>query len=228
MGLVSILVVASMPVLKVLLLGALGGLLATPHMGILPQDARKHLNKLVFAVFTPALVFCNLVQAVTPANIIAWWYLPVNVIITFLIGGVLGLLVVKIFKPESNLERLTIACCSAGGSILCWRDSCVQTNSYRTRRSSSICSRFTGYFRECHVTLDDPPAWWKSLTRYYHSAFRCWRGGISDFTLVLSCLSGDDHVLDNGLYLASILKRWSLKKQTHAHTKKKQQQSHGL
>ncbi|KAH7427296.1 hypothetical protein KP509_10G038100 [Ceratopteris richardii] len=114
MEFLSIFVVASVPIVKVLLLGAFGALLATPYLNILPQDARYHLNKLVFSVYTPALVFCNLAQSVSPAKIIDWWFLPVNVIMTFFIGTLLGLIVVKVLKPQPSLERITVACCSSG------------------------------------------------------------------------------------------------------------------
>lgn len=40
--------------------------------------------------------------------------MPINIGITFLIGGILGWLVVKILKPELHLEGLIIATCSTG------------------------------------------------------------------------------------------------------------------
>ena len=42
------------------------------------------------------------------------WFMPVNIVITFLLGGILGWLVVKIFRPDHNLEGLLIANSSAG------------------------------------------------------------------------------------------------------------------
>ncbi|WOL07239.1 protein PIN-LIKES 7-like [Canna indica] len=40
--------------------------------------------------------------------------MPVNVGLTFLIGGILGWIAAKILKPDRHLEALLIACCSAG------------------------------------------------------------------------------------------------------------------
>jgi len=40
--------------------------------------------------------------------------MPINIAITFLVGGVLGWIVVKILKPERHLEGLITATCSAG------------------------------------------------------------------------------------------------------------------
>lgn len=40
--------------------------------------------------------------------------MPVNIGLTFLFGGILGWIVVKILKPERHLEGLVIATCSAG------------------------------------------------------------------------------------------------------------------
>lgn len=40
--------------------------------------------------------------------------MPVNMGLTFLIGGILGWMVVKILKPPPYLEGLIVATCSAG------------------------------------------------------------------------------------------------------------------
>lgn len=40
--------------------------------------------------------------------------MPINIGLTFLFGGILGWIVVKILKPERHLEGLVIATCSAG------------------------------------------------------------------------------------------------------------------
>ncbi|XP_020084288.1 protein PIN-LIKES 5-like isoform X2 [Ananas comosus] len=69
---------------------------------------------ILFAVFGPALVFASLAKTVTLEEIISWWFMPVNIGITFLIGGILGWIVVKILRPEKYLEKIIIASCSAG------------------------------------------------------------------------------------------------------------------
>lgn len=44
MGLLDLFIAASIPVLKVLLITALGSYLALDHVNILSEDARKHIN----------------------------------------------------------------------------------------------------------------------------------------------------------------------------------------
>ncbi|KAK9129203.1 hypothetical protein Sjap_009690 [Stephania japonica] len=120
MGFFQLLEVSSMPVFEVLLVSLLGALLATKRFNLLPSDARKQINKLVFSVFTPCLMFASLAKTVTFQDIISWWFMPVNIGITFLIGGILGWVFVKILKLEPYLEGLVIASCSAGnlGNLL--------------------------------------------------------------------------------------------------------------
>ncbi|KAF8405575.1 hypothetical protein HHK36_010482 [Tetracentron sinense] len=111
---------ASMPVLQVLIISMLGAFMATGYCNLLNADARRYINKIVFVVFTPALMFSSLAKTVTLEDIISWWFMPVNIGITFLIGGILGWIVVKILKPEPRLKGLIIATCSAGnlGNLL--------------------------------------------------------------------------------------------------------------
>ncbi|XP_078448451.1 protein PIN-LIKES 7-like [Wolffia australiana] len=113
MGFWELLVVASAPVVQVMLVGLVGALLATGSRAVLSADAINHMNKVVYIVFTPALMFACLVSTVTLEDIITWWFMPVNIGLTFLIGGVLGWLVVKILRPEPHLRGLVIAACSA-------------------------------------------------------------------------------------------------------------------
>ena len=40
--------------------------------------------------------------------------MPVNIGITFLVGGIVGWIVVKILRPKPHLEGLIIATCSSG------------------------------------------------------------------------------------------------------------------
>ncbi|KAG6775588.1 hypothetical protein POTOM_019066 [Populus tomentosa] len=88
--------------------------MATEYLNLLPKDARRSLNKLVFMVFTPSLMFASLAKTVTLEDIISWWFMPVNIGFTFLIGGILGWILVKILRPKPYLEGLVIATCSSG------------------------------------------------------------------------------------------------------------------
>lgn len=114
MGFWTLFEVASMPILQVLIIGGLGAFMATGYSNLLPADARRSLNKIVFMIFTPSLMFAYLAKTVTLEQIISWWFMPVNVGLTFLFGGILGWIAVKLLKPEPHLEGLIIACCSAG------------------------------------------------------------------------------------------------------------------
>jgi predicted permease len=114
MGFWTLFEVASMPILQVLLISILGAFMATEYLNLLPVDARKSLNKIVFMVFTPSLMFASLAKTVTFQDIISWWFMPVNIGLTFLFGGILGWVVVKILKPKPHLEGLIVATCSSG------------------------------------------------------------------------------------------------------------------
>ncbi|KAA8547607.1 hypothetical protein F0562_004036 [Nyssa sinensis] len=114
MGFWTVLEVASMSMVQVLIITILGALMATDYLGLLQTDARRSLNKIVFMVFTPALLFASLADTVTLQDIITWWYMPVNIGLIFLIGGILGWILVKVLKLEPHLEGLVIATCSAG------------------------------------------------------------------------------------------------------------------
>ncbi|KDP43785.1 hypothetical protein JCGZ_22412 [Jatropha curcas] len=120
MGFWTLFEVASMPILQVLLISILGAFMATSYCNILTTDARKSLNKIVFIVFTPSLMFASLAKTVTFQDVISWWFMPVNIGLTFLIGGILGWIVVKLLKPQPHLEGLVIATCSSGnlGNLL--------------------------------------------------------------------------------------------------------------
>lgn len=114
MEFLSLLVAASMPVLQLLLIGLLGAFLAYRFSTVFSENVRRNMNKIVFAVFSPSLVFASLAKTVSLKELISWWYMPVNIGITFLIGGILGWIAVKIIRPERHLEGLIIANCSAG------------------------------------------------------------------------------------------------------------------
>uniref|UniRef100_A0A7C9ECW8 Auxin efflux carrier family protein n=2 Tax=Opuntia streptacantha TaxID=393608 RepID=A0A7C9ECW8_OPUST len=114
MELLGLFVIASMPVLKVLLITALGFFLALDRFSILGEIARVHSNKLVFFVFNPALVGSNLAKTITLKSFLTLWFMPVNILITFVIGSALGWLLVKLTRSPRHLKGLIIGSCSAG------------------------------------------------------------------------------------------------------------------
>lgn len=120
MGVWTLFEVASMPIVQMLIVSAVGAIMATEHFNLLSNDTRKALNKIVFVAFTPSLIFACLAESVTFHDIISWWFMPVNIGITFLCGGTLGWIAVKLIRPEAHMEGLIIAMCATGnlGNIL--------------------------------------------------------------------------------------------------------------
>ncbi|KAG5009595.1 hypothetical protein JHK87_018110 [Glycine soja] len=54
-----------MSILKLLLITALGAFLAHDRFNILRENARKHLNAMVYFVFTPALIYSSMSNTLT-------------------------------------------------------------------------------------------------------------------------------------------------------------------
>ncbi|ONH97349.1 hypothetical protein PRUPE_7G185200 [Prunus persica] len=113
MGFWTLLEVACMPTFQVLIISVLGAFMATEYWNLLPVDARRSMNKVVFVVFTPSLVFASVAKTITFEDIISMWFMIVNVGLTFLFGGILGWILVKIVRPKPYQEGLVMAACSS-------------------------------------------------------------------------------------------------------------------
>ncbi|KAM5574028.1 protein PIN-LIKES 3 [Rosa sericea] len=120
MALLQLFITASIPVLKVLLITALGSYLALERVNILGEETRKNLNTVVFYVFSPALVGTNVAQTITYDGMIKLWFMPVNILITFIVGSVLGWILIQLARPPPHLRGLILGCCAAGnlGNLL--------------------------------------------------------------------------------------------------------------
>ncbi|CAN6198857.1 unnamed protein product [Urochloa humidicola] len=120
MGFFSLFLVASMPIVQVLLIGVVGAYLASGFSNVLTTSARRDMNKVVFTVFTPSLMFASLAKTVKLEDVISWWFMPVNIGITFIVGGILGWIACNILKPPQHFRGLIMAFCSAGnlGNLL--------------------------------------------------------------------------------------------------------------
>lgn len=142
MGFMSLFEVASMPILQVIIVSSLGAFMATNYLNLLPGDTRKSLNKIVFVVFTPSLMFASLIKTVTFQDIVTWWFMPINVGITFLCGGILGWIAVKILKPQPHLEGLIIAVSSSAnlGNLLLIIVPAICSEGGSPFGSHSVCS----------------------------------------------------------------------------------------
>lgn len=57
------------------------------------------------------------VFAASSDRLIHRWFMPINIAITFVVGGTFGWLAVKMLNPEPYLQDLIIAMCSAGFSL---------------------------------------------------------------------------------------------------------------
>ncbi|XP_041022402.1 protein PIN-LIKES 3-like isoform X2 [Juglans microcarpa x Juglans regia] len=120
MKLLHLFITASIPVLKLLLITGLGAYLARDSIDILGEDARKHLNTVVFYVFSPALVASYLAETITSKSMVKMWFMPINILITFIIGSILGWIVILVTRAPPHLRGLILGCCAAGnlGNIL--------------------------------------------------------------------------------------------------------------
>ncbi|XP_030464078.2 protein PIN-LIKES 3-like isoform X2 [Syzygium oleosum] len=114
MAFLDLLLIASMPVLKVLLVTALGLCLALESVDIMGESTRKQMNRVVFFVFNPALVGSNLGGTVTSENIVQLWFMPINILITFIIGSALGWILLKVTRAPQHVKGLLLGCCTAG------------------------------------------------------------------------------------------------------------------
>lgn len=107
---------AVVPLLKLLSLTLIGLVLAHPKTQIIPKATFKLLSKLVFALFLPCLIFIHLGQSITLENITHWWFIPVNVLISTIIGFTLGIFVVIICRPPPQFARFTIIMTAFGNT----------------------------------------------------------------------------------------------------------------
>ncbi|GAV80407.1 Mem_trans domain-containing protein [Cephalotus follicularis] len=107
---------AIVPLLKLLSLTLIGLVLAHPRTQIIPKATFRLLSKLVFALFLPCLIFTELGEAISLDDIAHWWFIPVNVLISTLIGCFLGYLVVIICRPPPQFNRFTIIMTAFGNT----------------------------------------------------------------------------------------------------------------
>ncbi|KAJ0255965.1 hypothetical protein HA466_0089950 [Hirschfeldia incana] len=112
--LLHLFITSSKPVVEILLITLVGFYMALDGVNLLGQDARKYLNNIVFYVFSPSLIGSRLVDSVTYESLVKMWFMPVNVLFTFIIGSFLGWIVIVITKPPSHLRGLIVGCCASG------------------------------------------------------------------------------------------------------------------
>ncbi|KAK8460052.1 hypothetical protein SEVIR_2G266232v4 [Setaria viridis] len=97
-----------------LLVTAVGSFLASDFAGILNKEARKHLNNLVFYVFNPSLIATYLAKTVTMESLGKLWFMPVNILLSFIFGLFFGWILIQVTRAPAKLKGLILGCCSAG------------------------------------------------------------------------------------------------------------------
>ncbi|KAF5798495.1 putative membrane transport protein [Helianthus annuus] len=144
MGFLDLFRAASMPVLQVLIVTALGSFLALESINILGESTRNQLNNLVFYVFNPALIGTKLADTITAESFLSLWFMPVNILLTFIIGSLLGWVLMLIAKPAQHLKGLVLGACSAGnlGNMLFIIVPAVCKEKGAPFGESDVCSEF--------------------------------------------------------------------------------------
>lgn len=97
-----------------LLVAGVGSFIATDFIGIFGEEARKHMNNIIFYVFYPSLSTSNISQAFTLERLASTWFMPINVFLTFLIGSVFGWVLNKVTKAPPHLRPILLSCCASG------------------------------------------------------------------------------------------------------------------
>lgn len=104
------------PLLKLLCLTVIGLVLAHPKSGMTSKATYKLLSKLVFALFLPCVIFTELGESISLKSIAHWWFIPLNVLISTIIGSFVGSLVVLICRPPPEFNRFTIVMTAFGNT----------------------------------------------------------------------------------------------------------------
>ncbi|KAL6225744.1 hypothetical protein ACLB2K_004593 [Fragaria x ananassa] len=107
---------AVVPLLMFLSMGLIGLVLAHPKYQLVPRATFTYLSKLVFVIFLPCLIFTYLGPTITLKNLMLWWFIPVNVVLSTAIGCALGLLVALICRPPRDYFRFTVIMTAFGNT----------------------------------------------------------------------------------------------------------------
>lgn len=114
MNFLKLFLVALAPVLNTLFIAIIGAVLALDNIGILTKNAKKHLNIIVYFVFTPALLYSSLAKTITLKSLIMLWFMPLNILLRYIIGTTLAWILTKITRVPRHLHGLVMGCCAAG------------------------------------------------------------------------------------------------------------------
>ncbi|GAU28084.1 hypothetical protein TSUD_223250 [Trifolium subterraneum] len=230
MGFLELFSVASFPVIKVLIVTAIGLLLALDNINLLGKDARNQTNHLVHYVFNPALIGGSLAETVTFENVVLLWFMPVNILVTFLLGSVLGWILIKLTRPPKNIEGLIVGVCSAGnlgnlpiiiipaickdkgspfgdpdiGAIFIW------TYVYNIMRISSSKVQKEGNKSSDSITLEASRDVLESFTEEESDTINAVKGNVDDSYILLPSMNDSEqkmkgHILDKMKYQCGMI-----------------------
>lgn len=107
---------AVVPLMKLLTLTLIGLILAHPRTKLVPRATFKLLSKLVFALFLPCLIFVHLGESITLDDFLLWWFVPLNVILSTIVGCVLGYVVALLCRPPPQFFRFTVIATGFGNT----------------------------------------------------------------------------------------------------------------
>ncbi|CAL5195264.1 unnamed protein product [Lathyrus oleraceus] len=114
MNFLKLFLVALAPVLNTLFIAVIGAVLALDNIGILKKNTKKHLNIIVYFVFTPALLYSSLAKTITLRSLGMLWFMPLNILLRYIIGTTLAWILAKITRVPRHLHGLVMGCCAAG------------------------------------------------------------------------------------------------------------------
>ncbi|KAH0460843.1 hypothetical protein IEQ34_008418 [Dendrobium chrysotoxum] len=75
---------------------------------------RGFLKGVVYYVFLPSLAGNNLSKSFTLTSVASTWFMPINMLLTFVIGSAFGWILNKIIKVPSHLRALLLGCSASG------------------------------------------------------------------------------------------------------------------
>lgn len=84
--------------------------------GILDQQGRRTLSKLVYCLFTPALSFTKLAPVLSGRHLLQWMPLVVNMLFSVAVGLLLGGLLLLLVSPPKALKRHVMVATALGNA----------------------------------------------------------------------------------------------------------------
>ncbi|XP_074278652.1 protein PIN-LIKES 3-like isoform X1 [Silene latifolia] len=69
---------------------------------------------MVFYVFGPALVGSYIAETITLEGFVPMWFMPINIMLTYVIGSGLGWVIAKITRTPKHITGLVVSSCSSG------------------------------------------------------------------------------------------------------------------